>query len=217
MMLSSRARFAATALLAACVLCMVMWSRALLEARAEQAHAREALARHDEASALVAYRRAARWNAPGNSYASESLGALAKLAASFEARGDLESALAAQRAIHAAIHASSGFMSLDQARLLAADERIAALMAKQPPPEIDAARSEEERRALYLSLLRGRSPNSFWVVFALLGCVTWVVAASVFLLRGVDPRGRVVRRIARRSGLMLLIGWIAFALGLRLA
>ena len=45
----------------------------------------------------------------------------------------------------------------------------------------------------------------------------WVVAAAVFLLRGVDHRGRVVRRIARRSGMMLLLGWIAFALGLRLA
>jgi hypothetical protein len=90
-------------------------------------------------------------------------------------------------------------------------------MAKEAPPEIDAGKSEAERRALYLSLLQGSAPNSFWVVFALLGCVTWVVSASVFLLRGVDHRGRVVRRIARRSGLMLLLGWIAFALGLRLA
>ncbi len=217
MRLSPITRSLVIALLSACVLCAVMWTRALLEARAEQAHAQAALARRDDAQAIVSYRRAARWNAPGNVYASESLAALAKLAASLEARGELDQALAAQRAIHAAIHASSGFVILERDRLAQADQRIAALMAQQPPPEIDAGRSEQARRELYLSLLQGRSPNSFWVVFALLGCVTWIVAAAIFLLRGVDRRGRVVRRIARRSGLMLLIGWIAFALGLRLA
>jgi hypothetical protein len=217
MMLSPYWRGLATALLAGSVLCLVMWARAVLEARAEQSHAQAALSRRDESAAIVAYRRAARWNAPGNVYARESLAALEKLGTSLEARGDLENALAAQRGIHAAIHASSGFVTLERARLLRADQRIADLMARQPPPEVDAGKSEGERRALYLSLLQGRSPNSFWVVFALLGCITWVSAGAVFLLRGVDHRGRVVRRIARRSGLMLLLGWIAFALGLRLA
>jgi hypothetical protein len=145
------------------------------------------------------------------------LAGLEKLGLALEARGDLVDALAAQRGIHAAIHASHGFVMLERERLVRADQRIADLMAKEPPPEIDAGKSERERRALYLSLLQGRSPNAFWVVFALLGCVTWVVAAAAFLLRGVDHRGRVVRRIAQRSALMLLLGWIAFALGLRLA
>ena len=217
MMFRPYARGLALALLGASVLCIVMWARAVLEARAEQAHARAALGQGDYVSAIAAYRRSARWNAPGNVYASDALGALEKLGAALEARGDWSDALAAQRAIHAAVHASRGFVTLDRARLERADQRIADLMAKEPPPEIDAGKSEAERRALYLSLLQGRAPNSFWVVFALLGCVTWVVATAVFLLRGVDHRGRVVRRIARRSAVMLLLGWIAFALGLRLA
>lgn len=217
MMLSPYRRGLTLALLGAAVLCTVMWARAVLEARAEYAHARAALSRGEYPAAITAYRRSARWNAPGNVYASDALVALDKLGSALEARGDLVAALAAQRAIHAAIHASRGFLTLEPERLERADQRIADLMAKEAPPEIDAGKSESERRALYLSLLEGRAPSSFWVVFALLGCVTWVVAGAVFLLRGVDHRGRVVRRIARRSGLMLLLGWIAFALGLRLA
>ena len=140
MTLSPIARAVAIALLSACVLCAVMWARALLEAHAEQGRAQAALVRRDEAQAIMFYRRAARWNAPGNVYASDALAALAKLAASLEARGELEQALAAQRAIHAAIHASSGFVTLERDRLLQADQRIATLIAQKPPPEIDAGR-----------------------------------------------------------------------------
>ncbi|MFT3923156.1 MAG: hypothetical protein QM778_11545 [Myxococcales bacterium] len=214
---SPYARTLAIALLCACVLCLVMAARAMLEARSEGLAARRALARGDYPAAVAGFRRSARWNAPGNVFARDSLGSLEQLGEALEARGDLPDALSAQRAIHAAIHASQGFVTLEPERLRRADERIAALMVREPPAEIDAGRPEAERRALYLSLLKGRSPNSFWVVFAFAGCVTWVVAAAVFLLRGVDERGRVMRRIARRSGLMLLLGWIAFALGLRLA
>jgi len=210
-------RTLAIAFLGASVLCVVMSARALLEARAQGALAQQALSRADYPAAISGYRRAARWNAPGNVYAQDALSALEKLGTALEARGDLAGALSAQRAIHAAIHASQGALTLEQPRLRRADERIAALMAQEAPSELDAGKSEAERRALYLSLLEGRAPSSFWVVFAFAGCVTWVVAAAVFLLRGVDERGRVVRRIARRSGLMLLLGWIAFALGLRLA
>ncbi len=217
MTLSPMPRVLATLVLGFCVLCVVMTGRAVLSARSEWNRAQAALRSAEPAEAIVALRRAARWNAPGNVYADEALTALGKLASSFEVRGDLHNALAAQRAIHSAIHASSGFVRFEQDRLARADQKIVELMLREPAAEIDAAKSEDERRALYLSLLEGQRPSPFWVVFAFLGCVTWIVAASVFLLRGVDHRGRVVRAVARRSGLVLLVGWIAFALGLRLA
>ncbi len=217
MTLSPIPRVLATCLLSLCVLCVVMTGRAVLSARSEWQKAQVALRGADPAEAITALRRAARWNAPGNVYADEALSALANLASSLEVQGDLEHALAAQRAIHSAIHASSGFVRFQKERLARADQKIVELMLREPPAEIDAAKSEDERRALYLSLLQGQGPNPFWVVFAFAGCITWISAASVFLLRGVDQRGRVVRAVARRSGLVLLLGWIAFALGLRLA
>jgi hypothetical protein len=39
----------------------------------------------------------------------------------------------------------------------------------------------------------------------------------VFLRRGVDAQGRLVRRVARQGAVFALLGWIAFALGLRIA
>lgn len=214
----SISRVLAVGFLGFSVLCLVMTGRAVLSARGEWMHAQKVLGNLDEPSeAIASLRRAARWNALGNVYAGDALAALSKLASTLEMRGDLENALAAQRAIHAAIHASAGFVAFDAARLKQADQKIAELLARQPAAELDAALSEAERKALYLDLLERKAPSSFWVVFAFCGCVTWIVSASVFLLRGVDQRGRVVRLVARRSGLMLLLGWIAFALGLRLA
>jgi hypothetical protein len=217
MKLGPIARALAASGLCLCVLSLVMTARALFEARAEQAEAELALSAGDVDAAIAGLRRSARWNAPGNFYAQDSLAMLERLANGAETRGDHVRALSANRAIHAAIHASRGFYPSERELLARTDDRIATLMAREPPPEIDAARSVAERRAQYLTLLKGQRPRSGGVLVAFAGFLTWVVAAAVFLLRGVDERGRVVRRVARRSGVMLLLGWIAFALGLRLA
>jgi hypothetical protein len=200
-----------------CVLLLVTSARALIEARAEQARAEQAFARADLDLAITYLRRAARWNAPFNVYAQDAFERLEKLAADLERQGDRARALTAYRAVHASIHASRGLWASEEARLQRADRHIARLMASEPPAGVDASLTAEQRQELYLSQLAGRRPSAFWVVFALSGFATWVTAAAVFLLRGVDRQGRVVRRIARRSGLVLLLGWLAFALGLRLA
>jgi hypothetical protein len=217
MKLGPFARAFVTCGLCACVLVLVMAARAVLEARAELARAEAVVAQGDLDAGITALRRAARWNAPGNYYAEAALERLARLADAADMRGDKARALTAYRAIHAAIHASRGFYESERERLAHADRQIAQLMASEAPAEIDAALTLDERRAHYLSLLTGPSPHPGWVLLSCAGFLTWVVAASMFLLRGVDDRGRVVRRVARRSGMMLLLGWIAFALGLRLA
>ena len=90
-------------------------------------------------------------------------------------------------------------------------------MAESAPAEIDVSQSKAQRARSYREALATTRPHELWVASALLGFVTWVSGALVFMAYGLDSEGRLVRHIGKRSGLSVVIGWIAFALGLRLS
>ncbi len=217
MTLGPVARFIAAALLSLAVLVAVLSVRALYEARAARAQAEQAIAAGDIEAAITQLRFAARWVAPINPYATGALDALERIAAQASARGDTVRALAAQRAIHAAIHAGRSFYTPHADRLKRADRAIAYLMAEAPPPEIDVSRSKAQRTLEHREALAVTRPRELWVATALLGFIMWVSGALVFMAHGLDAEGRLVRRIGKRSGLAVVAGWIAFALGLRLS
>jgi len=200
-----------------CVLLLVMSLRAVLEARAEAEKASAALAVGDVELAIVRLRASARWDAPFNVYAERSLRRLERLAEQAEQGGEHERALSAYRSVHAAIQATRSFYTPHTDVLARADQRIAALMASEPAASIERSRSESERRADYLALLQAHDPEPLGVLLAFAGFVTWVGSAVVFVSWGVDQEGRILRGVARRSVLFLLLGWIAFAVGLRIA
>ncbi|HEY6880526.1 MAG TPA: hypothetical protein VI299_21025 [Polyangiales bacterium] len=217
MMLGPIQRALAVALASLAVLSLVMTARALLESRAEGARATHALSAGQLDDAIVHLRDSARWDAPFNPYAADSRARLEQLAQASESRGDPARALSAYRSLHAAIQATRSFYMPHADQLARADEKIASLMAREPPAPIDAQRSEAERKADYLALLQAHDPNPLGVLLAFLGLVTWVGSAVTFVSWGVDREGRILRAVAKRSVLCLLLGWIAFAVGLRIA
>jgi hypothetical protein len=217
MMLGPIKRAVVITLAALAVLLSVMTLRAFLEARAASASARVALQRGDLQQGIVHLRGSARWDAPFNGYAADARAQLGQLAEACEARGDSVCALSAWRSLHAAIMATRSFYTPHQEQLARADERIASLMAREPPPPIEGQRSEADRKAEYLALLQPRDPNPFGVLLACLGFATWVGSTVVFLSWGVDREGRILRAVAKPSVLCLLLGWIVFAVGLRIA
>jgi hypothetical protein len=217
MKLGRVARTVAQTLLALLVLMLVMSGRALLESRAAAAQASASLAAGDLDAAIVQLRGSARWYTPFNVYARSSLERLEALAQAADARGERERALSAYRAMHAAIQASRSFYLPHQDLLARADEQIALHMASEPPARIEQHRTPAQRKDDYLELLQPRDPNPTGVLLAFVGFVTWVGAAIAFLSWGVDQEGRILRFVARRSVLFLLAGWIAFAVGLRIA
>ena len=172
MKLGPVARPLALAALVLGVLFAVMTARSVLEARAEAARADAALGAGDLDEAIVCLRASARWYAPLNFYASGSLTRLARIGEVAEARGEHARALAAYRAVHAAIHATRSFYMPNEAQLAEADAHIAALMAREPPAPVEAGRSSDQRRADYLDLLRPKQPRLFGVLLALAGLVT---------------------------------------------
>jgi hypothetical protein len=90
-------------------------------------------------------------------------------------------------------------------------------MAREPPPGLEAGQSREQRERRYRELLAARGPSTLGVLLACGGFFTWVGAFAVLVLRGLDGEGRIVRQIARPSFLCLVFGWVAFAVGLRIA
>jgi hypothetical protein len=169
-------------------------------------------------AALIHYRRAGRWYAPGSPYHVEALVRLGRIGADAEQRGDVDLALAAYRAIRAAIMSTRSFYVPEAERLRAADERIAVLMASLPPPAMDAGKSREQLRQEHLALLRADpSPRASWSLVLLLGFGLWVGSAFAFTLRAVDDQDRFVRREVLRWGALIAVGFGLFVLGMTMA
>lgn len=189
--------------------------RVVTSAAAELRTADEYRARGDIDAAVVHYRRAARWYAPGSPYHVRALVQLAAIGRSAESKGDAELALAAYRAIRAAIMSTRSFYVPEQARLRAADERIASLMAGLPAPPMDAGKSREQLRREHLALLReDPGPSVVWSLLLLLGFATWVGSAFAFTQRAIDEEDRFVKREALRYGALIVVGFGLFVLGM---
>lgn len=168
-------------------------------------------------AAVVHYRRAARWYAPGSPYHVRALSALSGLAATAEGAGDRELALSAYRAIRSGIMSSRSTFTPEADRLAAANGRIADLMASYPPPPMDAGKSREALRREHLALLsESRDPKLGWTLMLLLGFALWVGAALVFTVRAVDG-DRWVEQEARRWGALVVVGLVMFIAGMALA
>lgn len=202
----------------AAVVVLVLLVRVVTSSQAELTQAGRMRAAGEVEAAVVHYRRAARWYAPGNPYSADALAGLGEIGREAEQAGDTELALSAWRAVRAAILSTRSFYTPHADRLEAANARIAALMASLPPPPIDAGKSTEELRREHLDLLtRSTRPHVGWTLVLLLGFVAWVGGTFAFVTRAVDDEDRLVAGKARRWGTVIIIGFGLFVLGLALA
>jgi hypothetical protein len=191
--------------------------RVVSSARTELAEADRLLAASDVDGAIVHYRRAARWYAPGSPYHVRALERLTRVASRSEQAGDRERALLAYRSVRGAIMATRSLYVPEPQRLAATNERIAALMSELPPPGMDAGKSREQLRREHLALLTQLpGPDPFWTCVLLLGFFGWIAAALVFSARAIDAHDRWVRSEALRWGAVIALGFGLFVLGMSL-
>jgi hypothetical protein len=192
--------------------------RAAYSGHRELVDAQAAATSGDVDLAISRYRRAARWYLPGGPYHVAALEQLAVLGQAAEAAGDIPRALSAYRSIRGSILASRSFYVPERDRLAAADRKIAALMASQPAPPMDARKTRAQLYAEHLALLEASpDPSLFWSLVLLLGFAAFVTAAFVFSFRAIDDQDRLVRPAALRWGAVIVVGLAMFALGLSLA
>lgn len=218
MMNAPRARRAARVAGVVGILLAVVLVRVLVGSRGELGRGDALRAAGDLDAALIHYRRAAKWYAPGNPWSAAALDSLREIASDAESADQPRRSLAAWRAIRGAILSTRSTYTPHADRLAEADEHIAALMAAEPPPPIDAGKTEEARRAEHLALLRDvPRPHQGWALLALLGFAAWVGAAFLFASRAIDDEDRFVPAAARRFGALFAAGVAAFVVGLGFA
>lgn len=200
------------------VVLVVLAVRVVTASRAELAEGDQMRAAGEIEAAVVHYRRAARWYAPGNPYGTEALARLGAIGRRAEEAGDTELALSAWRAVRAAILSARSFYTPHAERLAAANGRIAALMASLPPPPLDAGKSRAEIRREHLELLTSTTrPSVLWTLVLLAGFATWVGGAFAFVTRAIDDEDRLVPGRARHWGTVVIVGLGLFVMGMSLA
>ena len=200
------------------VLLFVLSVRVVSASHAELREGDQLRAQNEIDFAIAHYRRAARQYAPGNPYSVAALNRLSEIARAAEQEGDRERALAAWRSVRGAILASRSFYIPEPERLSEANGHIARLMSELPPPELDAGKTPEERRAAESARLDTiHDPALGFRILALLGLATWIIAAWGFVTRAIDEDDRIIGAAARAWGSAWIIGFGAFILGLALA
>jgi hypothetical protein len=218
MLTPARIRFLMKGLAIAAFVVFVVAVRVVSSARQELLQAEALLTQGELDAAVVHYRRAARWYAPGSPYHVQALERLAQLGGDAEAKGDVDRALHAYRSLRGAILATRSLYIPESARLTAANQRIAALMAELPPPGMDAGKSKAQLQHEHRVLLEHiPGPNVFWTCVLLCGFLCWVSAAFAFSLRAIDAHDQWVGIEARKWGALIVLGFGLFVLGMSLA
>ena len=192
----------------------VIVTRVFWDGRQALAAGDAAMLRQDTTEALVQWRRAARWYAPGAPHVEAAYRRMEELARAAEGRGDEALALEAWRGVRSSSLATRSFYTPYADRLAAANQRIAELMAKQ---ELAADKSKDlgERRALHLGFLeRDDAPSVGWSLLALLGFAAWVGGGFWFARHGVTADDRLDRRNALRAAALVTVGLVLWMLGL---
>ena len=189
--------------------------RIVTTAASELAAGDAAEARGDRVEALTHFRRAGRSYVPLSSYHVRALSRLQRLAEQAERDGDADLALSTYRAIRSAILSARSLYTPERRTLELANQHIATLMARQPPPPIDVGKSEAQLRAEHLALLSTPAgPHQGFALLALAGLVTWIGGAYLLFQRGMSDEGHLVAKRASRYGVAIVMGLIGFCVGL---
>lgn len=177
-----------------------------------------ALERDEREVAVAHYRRAIRWFAPLSPYPVRAIDRLERLAELAELEGDASLALGCHRSIRAGLMAARSVYAPHGVSLDRANRNIARIVAHGPRPPMDAARDVASLEAEHLRMLEStRRPSLFFVVLALAGFGTWVLAAHAFATRAIDDDDRIVSRPARLYAAVFVTGFLLFVVGLRFA
>ncbi|MFQ5481223.1 MAG: tol-pal system YbgF family protein [Nitrospinaceae bacterium] len=151
------------------------------ESAMQAGHAREA-ADHFE--------RAIRWRLPGSNWQDQAASRLWNLAAALETQGDSQAALNLYRRLRGAFYATTSVFTPGKEWIHRANEKIASLMAGNPPNAAEEGLSVDQRRRQYLSLLnRDRPPHAGWALVAEAGFFGWVGSLVGLILQAFSRTG----------------------------
>lgn len=196
----------------------LLLGRVLWSSQEELDLGRQIFERGDRQAAVLHLGRAAHWYTPGSPFVTEALDELRQIGRQAEMEGQVDLALLAYRAIRSSCLGTRSFYTPHRDRLNEANRRIAALMARQPPPPMDRGKTISQRQEEHLALLENiEEPQPLWSAIACISFVVWVVGAFGFILRALDRELRPRRRQALQWGATVAAGLILWVIALLLA
>lgn len=195
----TRARVGQALLVAAAVFALTA-VRAVVASRGELRRAQELEQREDVRAAIVHYRRAAQWYAPGNPYPADAHAALIRVATEREGAGDRDGALSAWRAVRGSALSVRWLRQPFGEELRIASAAIDRLMRE----------SEDARELPPLPTTYG--PHRGWSLALLFGFVLWVTGA--FQLASASGPAPAPRRTTQIRAGMIVLGLLLFFVGL---
>lgn len=187
--------------------------RVVTASKAELERGDRAQERRELDTAIVAYRRAARWYAPASPYPPAALDRLARLAQTAEDNADPDTAIAAWRSARGAILAARSVVVPFPERRARAEREIVRLVGSQA----NEAGQEVARQRATAAYARPIDPHPGFTVLLLLGWIAWVAGAFLFAQRAIDEEDRIQPGPARVLGTIVVLGFGMFVIGMALA
>lgn len=189
----------------ACLVLALLVGRVLYGASAEWSAGEAARTSGDERAAVVHYRDAIAWYVPLSPYGPRAIRALEEVGQRAMATGNIERALAAERALIAGVESARGYFAPYGDALAAARAREQALVARRDP----GLRTRGAREPF-------ADPSPFFSTCAALAWLVFAGSSLGLVLVGADASGRFRNQRALWLSAMALSATV-FALALWLA
>ncbi len=193
----------------------MIYLKVFLSSRAEFRTADAALAKGDHREAILHYERAILWYLPMGGYVEPAAEALWRLGNQLEDK-DKKLALETFRSLRSSFYATRSFYTPGQEWIDRSDQKIASLMAQEPPySEADKKKTIEQRTEEALTILkRPQRPNVGWSIVLEIGFWGWVSGALLFIMIGFGEGNRVILKRGLFLGGLIVFFYALWIVGM---
>lgn len=196
------------------ILCTLM--KIFINASEELQKAEQFLAENKVEEAVTHYERAIEWFIPWMDGPEKAAQGLWKIAGQYETGNDLEAAVTVYRRLRGAFFSTRSFFTPGKPWIGRCNEKIAGIMAVQPPTSrTERSKTREQRKAEALTLLSAeKSPLPQWALAGEVGFFGWIVCALLFIFKGMTPGGKLKVRPAAACGAGFFVFYGLWILGM---
>lgn len=193
----------------------MIYLKVFLSSRAEFRTAEAAQAKGDDREAIIHYERAILWYLPIGGYVEPAAEALWNLGSRLEEK-DKKLSLEAFRSLRSGFYATRSFYTPGQEWIGRSDQKIAAIMAQEPPySEADKKKSLEQRTEEALAILkRPQKLHTGWSIVLEIGFWGWVSGVLLFIMTGFGSGSRVIPKQSLVLGGLIIFFYTLWVVGM---
>jgi hypothetical protein len=194
---------------------LMVYLKVFFSSQSEFRAAEAARAKGDDREAILHYERAILWYLPVGGYVEPSAEALWSLGIALEEK-DKKLALEAFRSLRSGFYATRSFYTPGQKWIDRSDQKIAALMAQEPPySEADKKKTVGQRTEEALAIMkRPQRPHAGWSIVLEVGFWGWVSGVLLFIMTGFNAENRVIPKRGLLLGGLIILFYSLWIIGM---